>query len=868
MRAAARRPLAAGLIVAALALVGAGFALRLHPTARTDTLVGRSSDAYQATTELHARFGDDPVIVLIRGDLRRTVLTDDLERVIGLEGCISGHVPKGVTPRGGWSGPCGRMAKLNPRPVKVVYGPGTFINESAGQIADAFTATKNAKSAEAQQAATAAYKIARAQGYSVKRAKKAASEASSLVYTEFTRDAVKLALQYRLTGIPQINDPNFVSTLVFENTNSPCKPKARFAYLFPTCDSALIQARLLPTLSDTQRTQAIGLIRQAVRMKDWRLKGGQQYVVTGAPVVVSDLSSTLVSSVKTLLIAALLVMALVLALVFRARLRLLPLLIALAAAAITFGALSAVGASLTMASIGVLPVLLGLAVDYAIQVQSRVLEERGDIERVARLGAPPIATAAAATAAGFLVLLISPVPMVRGFGVLLVIGIAVAFTCALTAGVAALSGRVAAPGFVGAVRGALAPAARGAGELVRENPVSRWVRTRGQRGWRGALGLALRSPATVLGVAVVLAAAGWALDTQTKVESDVNKLVPQNLGALQDLQALQKSTGVGGEIDVLVHADDMTDPKVVQWMSAYQARLVKRFGYSASRGCGKAELCPAFSLPDLFRGGTASSQASIKALLDAVPAYFSQGVISSDRTVATLAFGIRLMPLDRQEQVIEAMRSDLHPPAGVSARLAGLPVLAAEANDRVSSPWRRYLMLVLGLVAVAAVLLVALRSRTRALVPLIPIALATGWSALVLFALRIPLNPMSVTLGAMVIAISTEFSVLLSERYRQERLAGHDPTEALARTYRSTGAAVVASGVTAIAGFAVLIVSDVRMLRQFGEVTVVDLTVALVGVLVVLPAVLVLAERRAAGESVDLRPRLPRLRLRPRRAES
>ena len=125
---------------------------------------------------------------------------------------------------------------------------------------------------------------------------------------------------------------------------------------------------------------------------------------------------------------------------------------------------------------------------------------------------------------------------------------------------------------------------------------------------------------------------------------------------------------------------------------------------------------------------------------------------------------------------------------------------------------------------------------------------------------------MSVTLGALVIAITTEFSVLLSERYRQERMAGHEPTEALQRTYRSTGAAVVASGATAIAGFAVLIVSDVRMLRQFGEVTVVDLTVALVGVLVVLPAVLVLAERRAFA----VRPRLPklRLRLRLRRVES
>ena len=53
--------------------------------------------------------------------------------------------------------------------------------------------------------------------------------------------------------------------------------------------------------------------------------------------------------------------------------------------------------------------------------------------------------------------------------------------------------------------------------------------------------------------------------------------------------------------------------------------------------------------------------------------------------------------------------------------------------------------------------------------------------------------------------------------------------EALRRTYARTGAAVAASGVTAIAGFAVLIVSDVRMLRDFGLVTVVDLAVALAG---------------------------------------
>jgi predicted RND superfamily exporter protein len=128
----------------------------------------------------------------------------------------------------------------------------------------------------------------------------------------------------------------------------------------------------------------------------------------------------------------------------------------------------------------------------------------------------------------------------------------------------------------------------------------------------------------------------------------------------------------------------------------------------------------------------------------------------------------------------------------------------------------------------------------------VPIALATGWSALVLWALGVPLNPMSATLGALVIAISTEFAVLLVARFREERDGGLGVREALERTYASTGTAVLASGATAIAGFAVLAFSDVQMLKDFGRVTVVDLTVSLLGVLAVLPAVLALAERRRA----------------------
>jgi hydrophobe/amphiphile efflux-3 (HAE3) family protein len=514
-----------------------------------------------------------------------------------------------------------------------------------------------------------------------------------------------------------------------------------------------------------------------------------------------------------------------------------------------------------MASIGVLPVLIGLAVDYAIQLQARVLESRaGDmhaaVEQVASVGAPTVVTAAAATAAGFAVLALSPVPMVRAFGLLLVAGIFLAVFCALSLGTAVLVGASRRQPVRGRAMEALAGAWRGAEEIVRDNPLGRHGAAWGARATRASLRAATARPGRVLAVAAALAVLGWGLDTQTKVESDVQKLVPRDLPALRDLQALQRSTGVGGEIDVVVSSARLTDPTVVSWMTRYQAGLLRQFGYSARRGCGRAQLCPAFSLPDLLPGASAGSARQLAALLDAVPKYFSQGVVTPDRRTATLAFGIRLMPLDRQQHVIDAMRSALHPPPGVRAELAGLPVLAAEANARVSSPWRRALTLLAGLLAVACVLFAAFRQWSRALIPLIPIALATGWSALVLFAVRIPLNPMSVTLGALVIAISTEFSVLLAERYRQERADGTPLHDALKRTYRSTGAAVLASGTTAIAGFAVLVLSDIRMLRDFGIVTVVDLTVSLVGVLIVLPAVLALVERG------DLAPGRVRLRLR------
>jgi hydrophobe/amphiphile efflux-3 (HAE3) family protein len=870
-RVVTEHPIATVAVVGALALIGTALALRLEPSASTDTLVGRNTAAFKATERFRKEFGDESVLVMVQGDLQRTTLTNDLGRLIRLEGCLSGNVPKQILKE--YPPSCTTLART--KPAKVVYGPGTFITTAVAQIQKGFQAKQVDAAAKGEAAAEAARKIARKQGMSKAQQDRLAEDARGLAQEQFVREAVTTGLRYGLTSVPQINNPEFVSQLVFDTRRGVGQPKARFAFLFPSKNAALVQIRLKPGLSDAQRRDAIELIRDTVAAPRFKMSNGQRYVVTGIPVVVDALASSVQHSIFILLGAALLIMAATLALVFRTRMRILPLGLALAAAAMTYGFMSLAGVDLTMASIAALPVLIGLAVDYAIQLQARFDEsrrERLDPAAAARAaavrGGPLVAGAALATAAGFLVLLLSPVPMVHGFAVTVIVGIVLALACATTAGLATLARWTErAPG---------APDVPPMLPRLRETAGSAWERVAwsrpgaaigdaaavagdwAARGGRSALRFAIEQPRNVLVASLALAALGWAADTQIQVGSDVRKLVPQNMQELRDINTLQKETGVSGEIDVIIHGRDLTQPGVITWMTDVQRRVLAKHGFQPGETCQQRknppEICPALSLTDLFRSAP-GSQVDVQALLSAVPRYFSQAVISSDRKTANMAFGIHLQGLDTQKRIVDDIRAELDPPIGVTADVSGLPVLAAESNDKLASGWRRALTLLAGLAAVFLVLLAIRRKVEPAVVPLIPIAFATGWSSLILFVIGVPLNPMSATLGALVIAISTEFSVLLSARYREERAAGEGPADAIDNAYNSTGAAVLASGATAIAGFAALIASNIEMLRQFGIATVVDLTVSLLGVMVVLPAALIWAEERGPFRLRYLDPR-------------
>jgi predicted RND superfamily exporter protein len=417
--------------------------------------------------------------------------------------------------------------------------------------------------------------------------------------------------------------------------------------------------------------------------------------------------------------------------------------------------------------------------------------------------------------------------MVRTFGAFVALGIVLSLALTLTLGSALLRGEV----------HALSPARAAGGRLAR-------LRT----GWARLVGLAVRRPRAVLGIAALAAVTGFLLAPHSAAVSGLDRLASGDVREVKDLKALERESRMERGVSVVVTADDLAEPKVIPWMVAYQKQVLSRHGYTEKKPCAAAELCPAVALADLFGEGSQRSRAQTRRLIDQLPRYFTQGVISRDRRTANISFLIRHMPVDRQRDVIADMRRQLDPPSGVHAHLAGDTVLAADAAD-FGVNGRRLASLAL---AVLFVMLVAAAYRSRgairarvapALVAVVPAGIAAGWSVLILLALRVDLNPMSATLGALIVGLAGYGVTAVSGFYHEARGEDQAAEDAVTRAYEA-GAVLLAPGALALVGFAILIVTDVRMLRSFGALAVVDLAIVLAVAAFVLPAALVWTEQR------------------------
>jgi putative drug exporter of the RND superfamily len=152
------------------------------------------------------------------------------------------------------------------------------------------------------------------------------------------------------------------------------------------------------------------------------------------------------------------------------------------------------------------------------------------------------------------------------------------------------------------------------------------------------------------------------------------------------------------------------------------------------------------------------------------------------------------------------------------------------------------------LAVVIVLLLLTYRSPILWLLPIISAGVALTASQAFIYLLiqhaGLVVNGQSAgILVVLVLGASTDYALLLVARYREELRRHEDRHEAMAIAMRRAGPAIIASGLTVIAGMLCLLVADSADISGLGPVAAIGIAVGLLAMITLLPALLVITGR-------------------------
>ena len=352
----------------------------------------------------------------------------------------------------------------------------------------------------------------------------------------------------------------------------------------------------------------------------------------------------------------------------------------------------------------------------------------------------------------------------------------------------------------------------------------------------------------MLAIALFLSLVGIYADTQVLVDTDFKNYVPQDLAPLIEFRHMSDIFGGTDTVELLIQADDITDPDILQWMDEFCIYLKNSrdqiFGYT--------------SIADFVKqangGELPQDQTVIRDLIDGLPPALRDRYLDGHNTALidlNVGQAITNLGAEGTDRLIKEIDKDIAwhpPPPGVSVRETGDSVVMTTVISALTTG--RTQMTLLGLVLIFIVLLFIYRDLIKALLPVLPMLVVIGWMGGVMYLTGMKYTPLTACLGALILGVGSEYAILMMERFYEELAKIGEPLEALKISTRRIGSALIASGLTTVFGFAALISSPFLITNNFGIVTVLAIVFALLTTFTVFVVLMYRMEiRRAAVEN-------------------
>ncbi|MTW88248.1 MMPL family transporter [Virgibacillus dakarensis] len=435
---------------------------------------------------------------------------------------------------------------------------------------------------------------------------------------------------------------------------------------------------------------------------------------------------------------------------------------------------------------------------------------------------PAIFTALVATGLGFVALYTSPVPMIQDFGKMLTIGLVISFIL----GVFLLI-----PIF-----------------FVRDHLFSNVKRKKPKQEKEiksskvdNVLDWITKKTVTfrwmIITFAILAAALGIWLDIDADAETDVEAFMPQDTQELKDIHQLRDIIGTTDQVSIVYEADNIVSDPVITWVDDLTETIGKEFPNVVVDTKSVTNIVKQMNGDELPSGEEFSEQ------IADIPEDQLKLFLNESQTKGVITVGIKHLEADDLKAFIDDLgiyieKSNLDM---IETTITGKAVLDVEMIHGLTTG--RYQMTLLGMGLVFLSLLIFYRHPIKALIPLLPIIFIIGWSGLVMYYFDISYTPLTATLGALIIGIGTEFTVLVMERFYEERKKGRQRLDAIKTTNKNIGKAIFASALTTIGGFSALLASDFVILNNFGMMTLINISFALFSTIFVMPPIMIILDK-------------------------
>jgi hypothetical protein len=561
--------------------------------------------------------------------------------------------------------------------------------------------------------------------------------------------------------------------------------------------------------------------------------------VTGTPMLGYQIVETTKENTRRMTGISVILMVAVLIMTFSGVVRnrlmsFMPLLISVFTVLIIVGLLPIFGIKLTMDISATLPILIGLSIEYAAQIQNRFEEERREgkekdeavVFAVSKTGLA-VVLAMLTTIIGFMSMTFPGMPMLMKFGLIMSLGLIFAYILAIT--------------FLPSILMILDRNRSGEEETEmggkRDGKDPRSERKKAVK--PGILesslmfvsGITVSNPRKIIALALLLILFGAYANTQIKLETDTKKWFPQDLPALVRFKELERVMG-GQYIYTLVLTLDEINAETLKKSDELAAYIVS-----------KEELVYRYTslssvLKD-FSGGLPEDDRNLSMILAAFPENQLRKYVSG--TMTTVQLYTDANTHEKRLNLLENLKRDIQYFGwGSSYYITGYPVIMAHLGEIMYGG--QFAMTAAAYLLIITLLLVVYRSLKKAVVPLLAISTVIGATNTFMFFLGIKQTMISITLNAIILGLGIDFSIMISERYHEERERAN-PVEAVRRAIERTGKAVVTSAFTMAGGFGAVVFSDFPALSDFGLMALIAIIFALVAALTVVPAFLMLAEK-------------------------